>query len=64
MGSKVRAMSAQPRISLRRFEHGDAAAVYRWFNNPEATKTLMEQRDGFSMEEAEAWVGTGDGRFG
>jgi RimJ/RimL family protein N-acetyltransferase len=56
MGSKVRAMSAQPRISLRRFEPGDAGAVYRWFNNPEATKTLMEQRDGFSMEQAEAWV--------
>lgn len=42
---------------MRRFKPDDAAAVYRWFNNPEATKTLMEQRDGFSMEEAEAWVG-------
>ena len=50
-------MSDLPRVSLRRFEPGDAAAAHRWFNNPEATKTLMEQRDGFSMEEAEAWVG-------
>jgi RimJ/RimL family protein N-acetyltransferase len=41
---------------LRRFEPGDAAAVHRWFNNPEATKTLMEQRDGFSMEQAEGWT--------
>jgi RimJ/RimL family protein N-acetyltransferase len=31
--------------------------VHRWFNNPEATETLMEQRDGFSVEDAEAWVG-------
>ena len=30
-------------MSLRRFEPGDAAAVHRWFNNAEATKTLMEQ---------------------
>jgi RimJ/RimL family protein N-acetyltransferase len=48
---------ALPKVSLRPFEPGDAAAVQRWFNNPEATKTLMEQRDGFSREEAEAWVG-------
>jgi RimJ/RimL family protein N-acetyltransferase len=50
-------MSDLPRVSLRRFQPGDAAAVHRWFNNPEATKTLMEQRGGFSMGEAEAWVG-------
>ena len=43
-------------VSLRRFEPGDAAAVHRWFNNPEATRTLMEQRDGFSPDEARAWV--------
>jgi len=49
-------MSEQPAVSLRPFEPGDAAAVYRWFNNPEATKTLMEQRDGFSRQQAEAWV--------
>ena len=49
-------MAASGPVSLRRFEAADAAAVHRWFNNPEATKTLMEQRSGFSLEEAEAWV--------
>jgi RimJ/RimL family protein N-acetyltransferase len=47
----------RPAVSLRPFEPGDAAAVHRWFNDPEATKTLMEQREGFSPAEAEAWVG-------
>lgn len=49
-------MSDRPHVSLRRFEPGDAAAVHRWFNNEEATKTLMEQRQSFSMEEAEGWA--------
>jgi RimJ/RimL family protein N-acetyltransferase len=49
-------MTEQPEVSLRRFEPGDAAAVHRWFNNPEATKTLMEQRESFSTEQAEAWT--------
>ena len=43
-------------VTLRRFELGDAAAVHRWFNNPEATATLMEQRDEFSHADAAAWV--------
>jgi RimJ/RimL family protein N-acetyltransferase len=47
----------RPHVSLRAFEPGDAVAVQRWFNNPAATASLMEQRDGFSLEEAEAWVG-------
>ena len=46
----------KPAVSLRPFEPGDAAAVHRWFNNPEATRSLMEQRDGFSLEQAEAWA--------
>ncbi|HEY8810136.1 MAG TPA: GNAT family protein [Solirubrobacterales bacterium] len=50
-------MGDLPTVTLRPFSPGDAGAVHRWFNNPEATKTLMEQRDGFSLEEAEAWVG-------
>ena len=50
-------VSERPEVSLRPFEPGDAAAVHRWFNNPEATKTLMEQRESFSLEEAEGWVG-------
>ena len=29
-------MSEQPQVSLRPFEAGDAKAVHRWFNNPEA----------------------------
>ena len=49
-------MTDRPKVTLRRFEPGDAPAVHRWFNNPEATKTLMEQRDGFSSEQAEAWT--------
>jgi RimJ/RimL family protein N-acetyltransferase len=49
-------VSDRHEVSLRSFESGDTAAVHRWFNNPEATRTLMEQRDGFSMREAEAWV--------
>ena len=49
-------MSVSGPVSLRSFEPGDAPAVYRWFNNPEATKTLMEQRASFSLEDAEAWV--------
>jgi RimJ/RimL family protein N-acetyltransferase len=47
----------RPHVSLRAFEPGDASAVHRWFNNPAATASLMEQRDGFSPAEAEAWVG-------
>jgi len=49
-------VSERPEVSLRPFEPGDAAAVHRWFNNPEATKTLMEQRESFTREDAEGWV--------
>jgi RimJ/RimL family protein N-acetyltransferase len=49
-------MTERPEVSLRPFQPGDAGAVHRWFNNPEATKTLMEQRAEFSLEQAEAWV--------
>jgi RimJ/RimL family protein N-acetyltransferase len=49
-------MSERPQVSLRRFEPGDASAVHRWFNNPEATETLMERRESFSLEQARAWV--------
>ena len=45
-----------PEVSLRRFEPGDAAAVHRWFNNPRATRTLVVQRQSFSLEEAADWV--------
>ncbi len=43
-------------MTLRPFEPGDAAAVHRWFNNQAATRTLVVQRQSFSLEEAEAWV--------
>lgn len=45
-----------PRVSLRRFENWDSAAVHRWFNNARATRMLLEQRSGFSVEEAEVWT--------
>ena len=47
-------MSAK--VSLRRFEAGDAAAVHRWFSNRELTENLLETRLSFSEEEAERWV--------
>jgi len=49
-------VSDRPEVSLRAFQPGDAPAVHRWFNNPEATKSLMEQRGSFSPAEAEAWT--------
>ena len=45
-----------PEVGLRRFEPGDAAAVHRWFNNERATKTLVVQRQSFSLGEAEEWI--------
>jgi RimJ/RimL family protein N-acetyltransferase len=51
------AMNADsPKVWLRDFEAADAAAVHRWFNNPIATATLMEQRASFSEEDARGWV--------
>ena len=47
---------ASAEVTLREFRAEDAGAVHRWFNNPEATATLMETRDSFSEEEAQAWV--------
>jgi ribosomal-protein-alanine N-acetyltransferase len=60
-------MAEGPRIELREFEPGDAAAVHRWFNNKRAIRTLMEERESFSEEDARAWVeramaGTGEDR--
>jgi RimJ/RimL family protein N-acetyltransferase len=49
-------MTEPPAVSLRAFRPGDAGAVHRWFNTPEATRTLMEQRESFSEDEARAWV--------
>lgn len=49
-------MSQTPSCSIRDFRIEDAPAVHRWFNNREATKTLMEQRESFSLENAEGWT--------
>ena len=43
-------------VSIRPFRPDDAPAVHRWFNNPEAVKTLMEVRDSFSEEDARGWT--------
>jgi RimJ/RimL family protein N-acetyltransferase len=43
-------------VTLRRFQHSDAESVHRWFNNPRATRNLMEQRSGFSVDDAQAWT--------
>ena len=49
-------MSQTPPCSIRDFRIEDAEAVHRWFNNREATKTLMEQRESFTIENAEGWT--------
>jgi ribosomal-protein-alanine N-acetyltransferase len=50
-------MSADaPRVWLRGFQPDDAAAVHRWFNNRDATATLMEQRSGFCEQDARRWI--------
>jgi len=46
----------RPEVTLRPFEPGDATAVHRWFNNPDAIASLMEQRAEFTLEQAEAWT--------
>ncbi len=46
-----------PEVSLRDFQPDDAAAVERWFNDKRVTENMMEQREGMSAAEAEAWVG-------
>ena len=49
-------MSETPAVSLRRFEPGDTSAVHRWFNNKNAIRTLMEERESFSEEDAARWL--------
>jgi RimJ/RimL family protein N-acetyltransferase len=46
----------RPKVSIRAFGPGDAAAVHRWFNNPEATRTLMEHRSEFTEDQARGWT--------
>jgi ribosomal-protein-alanine N-acetyltransferase len=49
-------MSQTPSCSIRDFRPEDAVAVHRWFNNKDATRTLMEQRESFSLENARGWT--------
>lgn len=43
-------------VTTRPFRPDDAVAVHRWFNNAAVVAMLMEQRDSFSMQEANEWV--------
>lgn len=43
-------------VVTREFRPEDAVAVHRWFNNRQVVEMLMEQRDSFSMEQANGWV--------
>src|SRR5215204_1379540 len=53
-GSFTRAMAAE--IQLRDFRPEDAAAVYRWFNDPQVTADLVGSRESFTEEDAASWV--------
>lgn len=44
------------RVGLRDFRPADAHAVHRWFNTPQATEGLVEQRGSFGEDDARAWV--------
>jgi ribosomal-protein-alanine N-acetyltransferase len=43
-------------VTIRPFRPEDASAVHRWFNNAEATASLMETRASFTPENAEGWT--------
>lgn len=43
-------------VTLRSFRAEDAAAVHRWFNNEDATSSLMETRASFTEQDARGWV--------
>src|SRR4051812_36505125 len=53
-GSFTLAMAAT--IELRDFRADDAAAVHRWFNDPQVTSDLVGSRDTFSEDDARGWV--------
>src|SRR3954447_13159367 len=54
--NRVPSVTDLPEVTLRPFQEEDAPAVHRWFNNPAATASLMEQRDEFTLAQAEAWT--------
>jgi [ribosomal protein S5]-alanine N-acetyltransferase len=47
---------ADVEVRIRPFRTADAEAVHRWFNNPQATSSLMEVRESFSLDDARGWV--------
>jgi [ribosomal protein S5]-alanine N-acetyltransferase len=47
---------APVRVALRDFRPADAHALRRWFNTPQVTEGLVEQRAAFTEDEARAWV--------
>ena len=57
MAGNLAFVSDKPEVRIRPFRPEDAAAVHRWFNNRDATRTLMEQRESFSFEDAVGWTG-------
>lgn len=47
---------SQVEVRIRAFRPEDAEAVHRWFNNAEATSSLMEVRAAFTPENARGWT--------
>jgi RimJ/RimL family protein N-acetyltransferase len=43
-------------LELRDFQPDDAAAVHRWFNDPQVTADLVGRRESFSEDDASGWV--------
>lgn len=43
-------------VRIRPFRSADVETVHQWFNNPEATASLMEVRESFTLDDARGWV--------
>lgn len=55
---------AEIEVRIRSFRTEDADAVHRWFNNAEATSSLMETRAAFTPENARGWTAAAIGADG
>lgn len=49
-------LGSEVEVRIRRFRTEDAGAVHRWFNNTEATSSLMETRAAFTDANARGWT--------